>query len=140
MKIIILIFVILFFGARPVLAYSMNEEEISVMSQINNYRIKNGLTPVYQPWKTCETATIRANDMFEEFSHRRFRERIFQLYKPTLKGWRAYENLATNYEASRVVGAWIFSPTHDANLKADMTFACVKHLGRFWTFEGIKIY
>jgi uncharacterized protein YkwD len=90
-------------------------------SLVQDWRKGNNL-PTYTKNQTlCDVAAIRLQDLYEENSHKRFKERV----NTYLYGYIS-ENLADGWENERdVLDAWLNSPSHKAALEDDYTDGCI---------------
>ena len=102
------------------------------MNQINNYRQSQGKAPVQTDPYTCSYADKRARELASNFSHIGFNTNSL----PYPNYSRVVENISKASDYKEVVPMWIASPEHAANLRADITYACVGWYDDYYAFEG----
>lgn len=109
-----------------------------LINQINGYRQSQGLPEVRTDSYTCGFAATRAQEVATNFSHDGFNQRVNSQTLPYPSFSNVTENLAQAESEDTVIQMWINSPSHATNLKANVTFACVRKIGKFYAFEGWK--
>lgn len=129
--------------ATSMSAVSVATEEISttsdmefILSQINDYRESQGLPKVVPNSQTCDFARLRAEEVSKNFNHDGFNNRYKTNNLPYKTGQKETENLARNSNYRKVVSAWIASPGHAENLRADTPYVCVQGYGEYYAYEG----
>lgn len=130
--------VILATATTPEPVVRMDEDELAVFHEINEYRAKHGKTPLISENGTCGFAEYRAVEIASDFSHDGFydmsaRAKFYGSYIS------AAENLASDYGPDEVVSRWIESPTHNENLLRDMDYGCAAQVGDYWALELLNI-
>ncbi len=108
------------------------------LEQINNYRHSQGLASVQTDTYTCNFAALRAQEIAVSFNHDGFTNRINSKSLPYPSYHFVTENIAMNSNSQNVINAWINSPGHAANMRADTLYVCVKSSGNFYAYEGWK--
>jgi len=109
-----------------------------IMQEINKYRTSAGLSQVQTNSETCNFAKIRAKEISTKFNHDGFNERIKNHTLPYATWSKITENLAMTSNYKNVIGMWINSAGHAANMRADTPFVCVAQYGNFYAYEGMK--
>lgn len=107
-----------------------------MMNEINTFRKSKGLSVVKTDSYTCNFAQTRAQEITSNFNHDGFNQRVKNGTLPYSSYKLVIENLARAGKYQDVVRLWINSPTHSANLSADVSFACVGSFGDFYAYEG----
>lgn len=107
-----------------------------ILSKINEYRRQNGLSDVASDAQTCSFASLRAGEISSNFSHDGFNSRISSGTLPYPDYSYVNENIAQNSDFTRVTSSWIASPPHAENMRQVLTYACVRHSGEYYVFEG----
>lgn len=106
-------------GAAPATAASLTTAETSLLAEINRTRAAHGLVPLRTDWKLQRAARAHSADMIRRgyFGHGAFAQRLKRF---GVRAPRTGENLAwaagSRSEARSVVGMWLRSPSHRANL------------------------
>lgn len=114
-------------------------QTISVyISDINDYRISNGLSALSEDPLSCSFANTRANEIALNFSHEGFSNRTSSHTLPYKNYSTVVENIAQGHNRAGVVSLWINSAPHAQNLKADISYGCVGEYGDYFAFEGWK--
>lgn len=124
--------------STPTQAVSSSDPMTFIMSEINKYRASRGLSSVQTSSETCNFAATRAGEIVSDFSHAGFQKRVDSKTLPYSSWTGITENLAMNSDYTKVVNAWINSPTHAANMRADTPFVCVRQSGNYFAYEGMK--
>lgn len=109
-----------------------------MMGEINNFRRSKGLGAVSTDSYTCNFAQTRAQEITTNFSHDGFNQRVSSKTLPYPPYHLIVENLARVGSYKDVVNLWINSSGHNANLSADVSFACVGDVDDFYAYEGWK--
>lgn len=116
----------------------MDSEGQAILADLNAYRLEKGKTVVGPDKQTCSLAEVRANHIATkgDFSHDGF-------YSMNLSYFYGYfvnasENLAKNYDYHEILDRWIESPTHNANLLAEVDNVCLKKAANYWVMELIN--
>ncbi len=107
-----------------------------IMSEVNSYRRGLGLSEVKTDTYTCEFAKVRAEEIAKNFSHDGFTQRVQNQTLPYPSYSYVNENIAMNTNYKNVVQAWINSPGHAKNMRANTPFVCVESSGNFYAYEG----
>jgi uncharacterized protein YkwD len=119
----------------PTTAPTTNELS-SMMSEVNAYRAKNGLSSVTTDSKSCAYATQRSKEIVSDFSHNGFNStRLAQAYG---RYSSAFENIASGYTYRTVINAWINSAGHAANMRSNVTYVCIGWTGSAFVMEGYR--
>ncbi|HVZ11471.1 MAG TPA: CAP domain-containing protein [Patescibacteria group bacterium] len=132
-------------AARPIVAvvHSASAESGDavvnfIMSAINNYRAQVGKSPVTTNAATCSFARTRAQEVAQNFNHDGFNSRVAAKTIPYGNFSYITENIARNSDYKNVVDAWIASPKHAENMRADTPFVCVEYSSNYYVYEGLK--
>lgn len=107
-----------------------------ILSQINQYRTTNGLSPASTDPRTCSFALLRANEISKNFSHSGFTSRRDSSSLPYPSWTKATENIAMNSDYRQVFITWKNSLGHSANMLQDTPYICVRSVGNFHAMEG----
>lgn len=93
-----------------------------VYDLVNEWRAENGLGALAVDESMSDSANVRARESSEVWSHTRPDGSDWWTVDARLYG----ENLGYGYSsASELVGAWIASPSHNANLLGNFSTVCV---------------
>lgn len=111
---------------------------LTLMKQINDFRVGKGLSPLSTDGNTCGFAVVRAAEIVGNFNHDGFESRVSGHTLPYPSYHEVAENIAMNSDSNAVIQAWIDSPGHNVNLSKDVPFACVGKNGNYYTFEAWK--
>lgn len=114
------------------------DAQTQIMHQINSYRASQGLGPVSTNAQTCNFAATRAQEISTNFSHDGFRDRINNKTLPYSSYSSITENIAMTSNPQEVVGMWIASAGHAANMRKDTPYVCVAQYGNYYAYEGWK--
>ncbi|MGE5041571.1 MAG: CAP domain-containing protein [Candidatus Levyibacteriota bacterium] len=109
-----------------------------LLSQINDYRKSQGLSPVSSNAEICSFAKIRAGEIAGSFNHDGFTNRINSHTLPYSSYSSITENIAMNSNEGDVVKEWINSSGHAENMRKDTPFVCVEKSGNYYAYEGLK--
>lgn len=109
-----------------------------LLKQVNDFRASNGLPSVQTNGYTCGFASIRAQEISQNFNHDGFNQRLGSRTLPYPSYSLVVENIEENSDSSQVITDWIASPGHNANMRADTTYACIANSGDYYTYEGYK--
>ena len=123
---------------KPLIKKVEAETISAYISKINDYRISSGLSPLREDPVSCSFANIRANEITSSFSHEGFSNRISSHSLPYKSYSTVVENIAQEPDHSSLVSLWVNSAPHAQNLKADISYGCVKEYGDYFAFEGWK--
>lgn len=108
----------------------------SVTALVNEARAANGLEPLSLDAGLSACATVRAQEIGQQFSHiRPSGQKFYTVLDESLLSYRAAaENIAMGHSSARqVVDAWLSSPGHRANiLSPNYTRIGVGLIGRQW--------
>lgn len=134
--------VVLLFSLRSVGAYlgshpsipqekeivNVNLDENKLMNLVQAWRVKNNLPEYTKSIKTCGVASIRLDEVSNDFSHDSFLKRSKQ------EDYWGYnhvgENLAKDHRSENLMlDAWLNSASHEANLKDNYTESCIRCSG-----------
>lgn len=115
-----------------------NNISLYLLDAVNNYRISQNLSPVKSDPYTCDFAKIRTQEISQNFNHDGFNSRIQNHTLPYPSYTAITENIAMNSDYKAVVPAWINSPGHAANMRADTPNVCIAYTGNFYVYEGWK--
>lgn len=105
--------------------------ESILLDVINTYRQSKGKSLVSADVNTCALAEKRLGEIVTDFSHNQFLD-----HSSITIGGYWYENLARYANDTNVVGAWIASPTHNANLLADVKYMCIRASNGYYALEA----
>ncbi len=108
-------------SASPVLAYTPDNEELTFLALINDYRGQNGLRPLALNMTLGEAADFHSQDMAEHgyFAHTLSdgTDAGTNIYNFGYTGTTWGENIAAGQTtAEAVMQAWMNSPGHRANI------------------------
>lgn len=94
---------------------------LAIHTQVNQYRLEQGLQPLAHDKELCQIAEARADQIQKDWSHKGFWQEIKKVkYK------RIGENLAKDYTSEKaLVQAWIASKPHKQNLDRPYTHQCI---------------
>lgn len=146
-KFVIFIFLGMLYTAIPLISLlaitfitsdSIAEPDVNNVSQLNelskdrlwevvqNWRSENSYALYTEDERVCDIATIRLNNIKDDFSHSKFLEKASYLrYKDF------GENLARDFSTEEeVLNGWINSPGHLANLQKSYKYSCIQTDGR----------
>jgi len=108
-------------------SFSLNARDpLKILNQINQYRTKHGLSPLYHGKYLSEIAAAHSRDMAElkiPFGHKGFDKRsqeIFSEYK-FYRPQAFAENVVMNYcdDDKKIVELWLASSSHRKNIEGD---------------------
>jgi uncharacterized protein YkwD len=103
--------------AQPVMATvagsSMSSLAAGVVSQTNDERARQGLSPLTVSSELYHAAAVRAQEIVQKFSHTRPDGSAWSTVSSALRG----ENIAMGQQSvDKVMAAWMSSPGHRANI------------------------
>jgi len=107
------------------------------LNGINQYRQSRGLSSLEEHSLVCSFASIRAQEISEEFSHNGFVTRRDTNSLPYPSYQEVVENIALSPNANEV-SMWVASVNHESILRADVVYGCVSRNGNYAVFEGWK--
>jgi uncharacterized protein YkwD len=110
-----------------------------LLAEINTYRQSLGLSNVEEDRDSCSFATVRAREIFNNFSHEDFNKRIEDKSLPYISYTLVTENIAYNSDYTKVVTEWIASPGHAENLRQDTRYACIGKFDNYYTYESYNL-
>ncbi|HVM16454.1 MAG TPA: CAP domain-containing protein [Gaiellaceae bacterium] len=105
--------------AAPASASGLSTAESSLLAEVNRTRAAHGLAPLRVDWNLQRAARSHSGDMLRRgyFGHGPWAQRIRSF---GVKGPRVGENIAwgagTTSRPRAIVGMWLNSPPHRANL------------------------
>lgn len=105
---------------------------------VNSYRVSKGFSALSFEGNTCAFASTRSSEIVSDFTHNGFVSRRDGGSLPYPSYSNAVENIAIAADGQNAIDMWKGSPTHDANLLADITFGCIASNGSYFVFEGWK--
>ena len=109
-----------------------------ILSQINNFRVRNGVAPASKDSHTCSFASLRARELASTFDHSGFTNRRSSGSLPYPSWSNVTENIAMNQDHRDVINQWLNSPGHAQNMLADTPYICVGKHGNFYAMVGWK--
>ena len=139
----LIFFVVLLFGLREIGAYLWQHpqalarpnkintdnvllDENKLFDLVNIYRQSKGLSMLTKSVVTCGIATLRVNEIQNDFSHDGFRrnsQKWINSYNLSYLG----ENLAEDYSSEEIVlSKWLKSSKHRENLMDDYSYSCMR--------------
>ncbi len=108
-----------------------------LLSQVNDYRKSQGLSPVVSNSDTCSFARLRAQEISADFSHAGFTNRVNNHTLP-YSYHEVTENIAMNSNSNDVVSEWIKSPGHAENMRKNTPYVCIEKYGEYYVYEGLR--
>lgn len=108
-----------------------------LLSQVNEYRKSQGLSPVSSNSETCSFAKTRAQEISTDFSHTGFNNRV-NAHSLPYTYHEVTENIAMNSNQNDVVAEWIKSPGHAENMRKNTPYVCIEKFGEYYAYEGLR--
>ncbi len=105
---------------------------------VNVYRSASGVSALSLNGSVCGFAATRASEIASDFSHNGFISRRDSGSLPYSGYSNVVENIAMTGNGQSAIDMWKGSPTHNANLLADITHGCIVASGSYVVFEGWK--
>lgn len=109
-----------------------------LLDKVNEYRASQGLPLVSSNSQTCNFASLRAWEISLSFNHDGFRQRLDNNTLPYPSYSVVTENIAMNFDYTKVVEKWILSKGHAENMRQDTPFVCIRSQGDYYAYVGWK--
>lgn len=122
----------------PVLESALDDIQIYIISEINDYRKSQGLGEIAVDPNTCSYANTRAKEILADFSHKGHEQRIDSKNLPYPSWSLVTENIAMTSDYKQVVDLWIKSSGHAENMRRDTPYVCVERYDKYYAYEGWK--
>jgi uncharacterized protein YkwD len=122
--------------AKKTVIVPQDDKKIYIMNAINNYRQSKGLSTISTNNLTCSFATVRAQEIANNFSHGGFQTRLSNHSLPYPNYSLVTENIAETSDYTKVVELWANSAGHAENMRANTPYVCVENYGNYYAYEG----
>lgn len=122
----------------PKPSYQAADYQVKLLNQINDYRRGQGLSSATMNPYVCNFASLRAQEISQEFSHRAFQFRLDGKSFPYPSYSLVTENIAMAEDENVIVNLWINSPSHADNMRRDTPYICVVRHGSYYAYQGWK--
>lgn len=110
----------------PVIKREISKEKL--WNEVNTWRREQGLSEYVENESLCNIASRRLEDIKKDWSHNDFVPRV---HENGIYGEYG-ENLANDFDTeSKMLEAWLNSPSHRENLKKNYIYSCIATDGHY---------